>query len=144
MSMNFRGLLLGGILLWIVGGITLADATADAPPADRHPVPERIAAEQTAGESPSETELSGQQRRRIVTVAFYLLGGVLFVGLMLIALTVLWGIRTRRVARKPLPTQSPGDPLWYLRPEKQAGVSDAAAPEGTAETGSEQDTDEAN
>lgn len=141
MSVNCRCLLLGCILLWVAAGTTIANG--DEPTTDRQPVPTHSTAdEHTPDETPSKTELSEQQRRRIVTAAFYVLGGILFVGLMLIVLTVLWGSRTRRVARKPLPEQSPGDPLWYLRPDKQVGISDAAPPEDTPETGLEQDADE--
>jgi len=144
MSMNFRCLLLGGILLWAVGGPTTANAANhDEPATGRQPVPAVNAAGKQAPEDvPNKTELSARQRRRVVTAAFYVLGGILFVGVLLIALTVLWGSRTRRVARKPLPEASPDDPLWYLRPDKKITASEVGPPEEAGEPDPEHDNGE--
>jgi hypothetical protein len=58
-------------------------------------------------------------RQRALTSAILMLGGVLFIGAMMIVLILLWGFRVRRIARKPLPRSTPIDPLWYLRARQE-------------------------
>ena len=63
------------------------------------------------------------QRQRVVTVAIYLLGGIVVGGLALIGLVLLWGVRMRRIARPSLPEQTEVDELWYLKPKKRKPTS---------------------
>ena len=67
------------------------------------------------------------KRHRVITVAIYLLGGIVVGGLSLIGLVLLWGVRMRRIARPSLPEQTDVDELWYLKPKKKkptSGLSD--------------------
>ncbi len=56
----------------------------------------------------------------VVTIVSLVLVGVLLVGLALIAMTILWGNRTRREAKRPLPKQTTHDELWFLRSKGDA------------------------
>lgn len=67
---------------------------------------------------PRGGNLREAERKRAVTTAVLMLGGILFVGGMSIVLIVLWGFRVRRLARQPLPSGTAIDPLWYLRARK--------------------------
>jgi hypothetical protein len=74
---------------------------------------------------------------RTVTVAMYLLVALTMGTVSLMLVLMLWGSRVRREARKPLPATKPKDPLWYLKPKKNAqgepqGRSNVS--EGQAET----------
>jgi len=71
-----------------------------------------------AGPSPQRIPAANEQQRRVVTAGMLLLVGIAFVGLLLVGLTIVWGSRVRRLARRPLPEQSPVDELWYLKPKK--------------------------
>lgn len=70
-------------------------------------------------ETGSTTEPARKPRQDVVTAALLVIGGIAAVGLFLMALTIFWGGRLRRLARRPLPEQSPIDELWYLKPSKQ-------------------------
>lgn len=88
-----------------------------------------VAVEKRASSNTAPAENFGRkQRQRNVAVALVMLVGIMFVGLALIALTILWGFRVRRIARAPLPKRKPVDPLWYLRPEKNRSQTDSAGP----------------
>jgi hypothetical protein len=62
-------------------------------------------------------KIPAETRQRTVATAVLLLLGIVGAGLILMLLVLLWGVRVRRIARAPLPGQSPVDPLWYLRPK---------------------------
>lgn len=83
-----------------------------------------------SGPSPQHIPAPDERQRRVVTAGMLLLVGIAFVGLLLVGLTIIWGSRVRRLARRPLPEQSPVDDLWYLKPSKQR-LDDA---ENAAET----------
>ena len=69
-------------------------------------------------------ELNEQDKERVVTAATFLLALIAFAGLVLLALVMFWGYRTRRIARTPLPRTTQPDPFWYLRADKQAPPQD--------------------
>lgn len=77
----------------------------------------RSAETETAAESDSDAETV--RRKRKIQAAFYLLGGIAFVGALTILGVLLWGIRVRRRAREQLKPGSAPDPLWYLRKENK-------------------------
>lgn len=60
-------------------------------------------------------------QRRAYDVGVVMLGGIVICGVGLIALVLLWGSRTRRIARQPLPKVAPVDELWYLKGKKPEG-----------------------
>lgn len=62
-----------------------------------------------------------EHKKQVVTVGMLVLVGVVLIGLMLIGMTIAWGSRVRKIARKPLPSQSPVDDLWYLKAKKNGG-----------------------
>lgn len=80
-------------------------------------------AEQTTGvtgqtASTQTSAPSADDKERVATAAVFLLVLVVMVGVALLLAVVLWGRSVRRVARKPTPRISPGDELWYLKPDK--------------------------
>lgn len=60
-----------------------------------------------------------QRRKETLAKGLLLLGGILFVGMLMIVLVLWGGNRLRRLARKPLPASPRGDELWFLRPPKK-------------------------
>jgi hypothetical protein len=64
-------------------------------------------------------------KNQALTFAFVMLGCIIVGGAMLLALVVIWGNRTRRLAQSPLPPIAKRDELWFLKPKKES-------PEGTA------------
>lgn len=58
------------------------------------------------------------EKERVVTAAVFLLVLVVIVGAALLLAVILWGRSVRRIARKPTARISPGDELWYLKPDK--------------------------
>ena len=91
---------------------------------------ETKAADDAQAEHAGETDASNrEEKKRVVTVAFMLWWGIVFAGLGLLALIVLWGIRTRRIARIPLPAQSRTDDLWYLKSKNTNALDDSGESE---------------
>ncbi len=54
----------------------------------------------------------GAQER--VAAGVLLLAGLIVLGLTLMAITVVWGARLRRIVRRPVEPSSKPDELWYL------------------------------
>lgn len=77
-------------------------------------VDEDRAAPRGAGDRPADPK----EEERTLTIGFLLLAGVVFVGLCLVLFVVLWGMRTRRMTRKPLTPVGRRDELWYLKPPR--------------------------
>ena len=65
---------------------------------------------------------------REVALGFGMLAAILIVGVLLLLVVVLWGNRTRRLARSPLPPVTKQDELWYLKPKKPEDESQAEPP----------------
>lgn len=59
--------------------------------------------------------IEDEQRQNLVTVMLMLLGGVCLVGVALIAGTMIWGAKLRRLARVPERHPTRQDDLWYLK-----------------------------
>ena len=111
------------LLLSAALGVFLAADRLLAAGAERD-APE-VAIEGTATEmSPAHP----RPNKGMLTFAFGMLAAILFGGTLLLALVVLWGNRTRRLARTPLPPVSKLDELWFLRPKKGAEEPDLAPP----------------
>ena len=62
-----------------------------------------------------------QLKKHAVWLAFAMWAGIIFGGVILLALVVMWGNRTRRLARSPLPPVAKRDELWFLKPKPPAG-----------------------
>jgi hypothetical protein len=56
-------------------------------------------------------------KKRSLWLAFLMLAGIIIGGTLLLTLVVMWGNRTRRLARKPLPPVAQRDELWFLKPK---------------------------
>jgi hypothetical protein len=95
------------------------------------PLPLSFAEDSHAGHATDESEsrsgISGhsiaadpQSKKQALTLGFIMLGCIIVGGTMLLALVVMWGNRTRRLARSPLPPVSKRDELWFLKPKKNA------------------------
>lgn len=62
-------------------------------------------------------------KKRSLWLAFFMLAGIIIGGTMLLALVVMWGNRTRRLARRPLPPVAQRDELWFLKPKPEVDDS---------------------
>jgi len=96
-----------------------------------------------AAESGSQTRTgraadeSKSRKRAVVWSALFLVVGIAVLGVFLIVVVLLWGIRLRRRNRTRKPPPAPFDPLWYLRQrtseEPRPPPDDAdPKPDGTA------------
>lgn len=72
----------------------------------------------------------GTEAAQSLTAGVLMLAGILLAGFGLLLFVVLWGHRTRRVVREPLPPTSPVDELWFLKRSPPASRDEppAAAP----------------
>jgi hypothetical protein len=59
-------------------------------------------------------------KNQLLSFAFVMLACIIVGGAMLLALVVIWGNRTRRMAQSPLPPIAKRDELWFLKPKKEA------------------------
>jgi hypothetical protein len=74
---------------------------------------------------PQSSEPATQSKKKALSVGFYLLGCLIVGGSLFLVLVVMWGNRTRRLARSPLPPVSKRDELWFLKPKKSPNDADA-------------------
>lgn len=115
---------------WLIGALflilTMSPGMALSQPAD--PVPRAGTAEPSAAEkrtsaagavsTPEEiaanvvAQKKRDQQKQIAIALFVLVGLALA---WLVGFAVLWGIRTRRIVRQPLPPAPRGDDLWFLK-----------------------------
>jgi hypothetical protein len=80
------------------------------------------AAEPSERPSPGQSSATDlQKKNQALSFAFVMLGCIIVGGAMLLALVVIWGNRTRRLAQSPLPPIAKRDELWFLKPRKEAG-----------------------
>jgi hypothetical protein len=75
-------------------------------------------AEQGEGLAGHATAPDAAARNRALSFGFVMLGVIIVGGTLLLALVVIWGNRTRRMALSPLPPVSKRDELWFLKPKK--------------------------
>ena len=112
-----------------------ADVAALTPPPEQAPPPSQAEHGPTDNLSRAEAEAIApplqKEHHEVITAAMLVIAGVAFLGLMLVGLTILWGVRVRRLARRPLPEQSPIDELWYLKPRKSPRGASAGEPGST-------------
>ncbi len=120
------------LMVFVIAGPAAASAQHAAP------IPAQVTG--TDGQSAPAEKANRHSKRRVATVAVYLLVGVAFVGLALLGLIVLWGNRLRRIARKLPPRQSQTDEFWYLRPKKEIETNRESQPPGSDANGKETQT----
>ena len=111
-----------GFLLTTLPGVASAQTSA---PTEGAAVSDRSHDLTAEDESPIDDE----EKQRAATAAVYLAAGVAFVGILLIALVLIWGVRVRRLARTRVPSQSHPDPLWYLRTRTSGPVREPSREE---------------
>lgn len=56
-----------------------------------------------------------ERQRQTAIAGMVMLGLVIVVLLLFVLLAIWWAQRIRRLIDRPLPSNHPGDPLWYLR-----------------------------
>lgn len=95
------------------------------------------AANTAAGKSTAanKTDKTKTRRKQAAQTGFILIAGIAVIGVLLIVVVLLWGIRLRRriKKRRPLPAY---DPLWYLKTDKAR----TARPDRPAETTDREET----
>ena len=117
--LSIRSALLGGLWLCLLAAgpvFAAAGLEEDGPNSkvtDATDVPPR------SGESASPS------KKRALSLGFFLLGCLIVGGSLFLAIVVMWGNRTRRLARSPLPPVSNRDELWFLKPKKSPGNTDS-------------------
>ncbi len=121
LSSNPRLLIAGGLLLALLA----AGPVFPAEPA--------IDAAQAANSDASDPSLRGTvdaaAKKQALSFGLVMLAGIIVGGTMLLVLVVVWGNRTRRLARRPLPPVSKRDELWFLKPKKGPGEDPGGIPE---------------
>ncbi|HEY3965038.1 MAG TPA: hypothetical protein VGM05_10850 [Planctomycetaceae bacterium] len=100
-------------------GCWLSVCLASAPDLQAAPVDGKAAdAEPSAAPADEEKRVPvDPELKRWVWQALLMLGGIIVVGTLLLMVVVMWGNRTRRLARKPLPQIAKRDELWFLKPK---------------------------
>ena len=88
-------------------------------------------AEQTVQEE--DNEPANAQTKRVpidagrktwIRQALVMLLGIILSGILLLMIAALWGRRARRLARKPLPSVTKPNELWFLKPKPAAEGED--------------------
>ena len=64
-----------------------------------------------------------KRMERNLDIGTVLLGGIIILGILLIAIVMILGKQFRRIAREPLPNVKQNDPLWYLKEKPKAEES---------------------
>ena len=122
-SQRRRLVMLGCLWLWLaVAGH--ADSAAGQSPLENSDAP--AASESADSATPIATD--PQLKISALWLAFMMLAGIIFGGAILLALVVMWGNRTRRLARSPLPPVAKRNELWFLKPKSPADDADETRP----------------
>ena len=70
-------------------------------------------------ESPPSAEITSDEKRRKASIALLAVGGIAILGVGVIAATMIWARRLRRLARNSGPPQrTAGNDFWFLKPPK--------------------------
>lgn len=93
----------------------------------------------TPSERPFRADIDPELKTRTLSQAFVMLGGIIVGGTLLLLVVVMWGNRTRRFARRPLPHVAKRDDLWFLKP-KPADQGPHETPPDAASSGSQTET----
>lgn len=70
-------------------------------------------------ETPDSEAATTEEKKRKASIALLAVGGIAIVGVGIIAATMIWARRLRRLARNNGPPQrTTGNDFWFLRPRK--------------------------
>jgi len=122
--------------LWRVAGMVLAMVWLPMGEFVRSPV---VFAEEApvleSEEAKAEEPVDAQtvEKRRRAMAGLMAVSGILILGVMFLAVVLIWGARLRRLARRELPAQTTlQNDLWFLKPPKPAaGEGDSETPEAS-------------
>ncbi|MGQ0635891.1 MAG: hypothetical protein ACT4QC_14865 [Planctomycetaceae bacterium] len=94
---------------------------------------------ETGAPAPRESMPADRQEaaKRAYATGIVMLGGILICGVGLVAMALLWGSRTRRIARQSLPDVALRDELWFLKHKPPTPAADD--PPQASEGGSQVD-----
>lgn len=96
--------------------------------------PQQSISDSGAVEIPESAKSATEEKRRRASVALLAVGGIAIVGVGIIAGTMIWARRLRRLARDHGPRQrTMGNDFWFLKPRK------LAAPGSRADNGADDD-----
>ncbi len=86
--------------------------------------PAKTAENDADGPDPTK-EIDTPAKRQALSLAVFMLGGIIVAGTLLLILVVMWGNRTRRLAQSALPPVAKRDELWFLKPKKDSAEEPA-------------------
>jgi hypothetical protein len=81
-----------------------------------------------SADSDSPMAIDPELKKHAVWLALLMWAGIIFGGVILLALVVMWGNRTRRLARSPLSPVAKRDELWFLKPKPPADDAEGIDP----------------
>jgi len=85
---------------------------------DQEPAVQSINPEDALNLPPS-VEISSEEKKRKASIALLAVGGIAILGVGVIAATMIWARRLRRLARNSGPPQrTAGNDFWFLKPPK--------------------------
>lgn len=93
-----------------------ADEPAESPGAKSG---ETVPAAETDVKFPPTDPEDSEARHRAKQLGVVMLGGIVIIGVALVAFVLIWGNRVRRTARAPLPRVADRNELWYLKPGRK-------------------------
>lgn len=118
--------LLWALMIFLPGFVVVPSVTAAQTVVTNTTVVEQAAADKSDGnDTTQQTESIRQQKRKKITVGFYVVWGILFLGLACIFITMMMGRTLRRIARKPAPQSTVRNELWYMKPDKNRKSTDS-------------------
>lgn len=78
-----------------------------------------VGEKKSVSDTTAEKSKQDERRKQTVQVAFYLLAGIILLGLAVIFGAIFWGGHVRRLMRGHRAKRTETDPLWYLRTGKK-------------------------
>ena len=114
------------LMVWLVLVVMTSGERLLAEDASDSPLPKKLATENPA----KDADETRDRKERSAIVGGFLLLLLVIVSVSAVALLAIWGRRTRRLARQPLPKTSELDPMWYLRkPNRSSSESEDSTPQ---------------
>jgi hypothetical protein len=120
-SDRFRVSLFAAVWFWLM---LCAMPVLSAAPPEADPAVQEETDETSPG---TKRRLIEPTVRSWIWQLFAMILGIIFSGTMLLLFVVMWGQRTRRLARKPLPSVAKPNELWFLKPKRPIADEKPAA-----------------